>query len=97
MESHWIAINNNKTRIESSSFPSPPNLFVLLIKEWKEFLDRWTSMDVGLITKFSNRTINHQCSHRFYRFIFNVIAALDIKKNIKLDKKEDSIGIRMLQ
>lgn len=45
-------------------------------------------MDVGLITKFSNRTINHQSSHRFYRFMFNVIAALDIKKNIKLDTKK---------
>jgi hypothetical protein len=51
-------------------------------------------MDVGLITKFSNRTINHQSSHRFYRFIFNVITVLDIKKNIKLDTKEVSIGIR---
>lgn len=50
-------------------------------------MDRWTSMDVGLITKLSNRAINHQSSHRFYRFIFNVIAVLDIKKNIKLDKK----------
>jgi hypothetical protein len=51
-------------------------------------------MDVGLITKFSNRTINHQSSHRFYRFIFNVITVLDIKKNIKLDTKEVSTGIR---
>ncbi len=41
-----------------------------------------------LITKSSNRTINHQSSHRFYRFIFNVIAVLDIKKNIKLDTKK---------
>lgn len=57
-------------------------------------MDRWTSMDVGLITKLSNRAINHQSSHRFYRFIFNVIAVLDIKKNIKLDKKKVSIGIR---
>jgi hypothetical protein len=54
-------------------------------------MDSWTSMDVGLITKFSNRTINHQSSHRFYRFIFYVIAALDIKKNIKLDRNKDAI------